>query len=82
LKRLPRTPRRVPPLIPIPVIAKATGYSYEYARGLLERSSVLQRDGRRFWKARRGLLRERLPDIYEDVFAYYELPETWDNAPH
>jgi hypothetical protein len=66
----------VPPLIPIPIVAKAAGWSYDYTRGVLDRARVLQWDGR-YLKARRGLLRERLQDLYEDVYAYYELPETW-----
>lgn len=70
----PRKPRRVPPLIPIPIVAKATGYTYDYTRGILERAGVLQWDGQ-YLKARRGLLRERLQDIYEDVYSYYELPQ-------
>lgn len=65
--------RRVPPLIPTAVVAKAAGITTRQARSLLRRSGVLHRSGR-YWYARRGLLRERLEDVFEDVFAFYELP--------
>lgn len=60
----------VPPLVPVSVIAKATGWSLYVARSTVRRAGILQRDGRR-WAAPRGLLMERLEDVYRDVFEYY-----------
>lgn len=67
-------PRRVPPLIAVADIARAIGLPTDRTRALLLRAGVLERLGRHYY-ARRSALRERLGDVYEDVFAFYELPE-------
>jgi hypothetical protein len=64
--------RKVPPLIPSHVVAKACGYTARDARNLLRRHGLLQANGRRM-AVQRSRLRERLPDVFEDVFDYYEM---------
>jgi hypothetical protein len=68
------TEERVPTLIPVPVVAEATGFTYLYARSIMERSGVLVRRGR-LLKAQRELLQERLPEVFEEVVAHYEKPD-------
>lgn len=65
--------RRVPPMLSVAQIAEATGYTTDAARGLLRRNGLLERDGPRRWAVRRSRLRERLPDVFEDVYEFFEL---------
>jgi hypothetical protein len=60
-------------MIPTAVVALATGWTTDEARDILIALGVAEKVGHR-WKAPRGKLREKAHDIYEDVFAYYELP--------
>jgi hypothetical protein len=63
----------VPPHIPISVVVrsvKASGMSGKAIRGLLGRVGILDRWGR-YASVGRAVLRERLPDVYEDVYSWY-----------
>jgi hypothetical protein len=59
-------------MIPSHVVAKASACTPRDARNLLRRHGLLVANGRRY-AVQRSRLRDRLPDVYEDVFAYYEL---------
>lgn len=50
-------------------IAKACGMRTETCREKLARAGILERDGTRRWHVAESRLRERLPDMYERVFA-------------
>lgn len=65
--------RRVPPLIPMAVVAEACDCTTDEARALLVSLGVATKVGHR-WKASRSKLREKAPDVFEDVFAFYEMP--------
>lgn len=67
-------PRRVPPLIPMAVVAEACGWTTDEARDLLVGLGVAKKVGHR-WKVSRSQLREKDIDIFEDVSAFYEMPE-------
>jgi hypothetical protein len=66
--------KRVPGLVPVAIVAKVEGWSTDFARGILVGAAVAVKVRGR-WYAKRGPFRERLPDVFEDVFAYYELGE-------
>lgn len=67
--------RRMPAMIPMDIVAKACGYSTDEARDLLVALGVATKVGHR-WKASRSKLREKAPDVFEDVFASYEMPNS------
>ncbi len=62
--------RRVPAYLFPSKIAKATGFSRKTVLTLLRGANILERRGR--WAlVARGQLRERFPDLYEDVYEFY-----------
>lgn len=64
--------KQVPPYIAVSIIASACGMSRKATIGMLRRAGILDRRGRLYVVAR-SLLRERLPDAAEDVYAYLVL---------
>lgn len=60
----------VPPYIDAAKVAEACGLTTERARRMLQRAGVAEKMGGR-WVVSRSHLRNRLPDVYEDVFAHF-----------
>lgn len=69
--------RRVPFLIPPSKIAEASGMSRKALLTILRGAALLDRHGRRDLVSR-SRLRERLPDLYEDVYELYVLNDDED----
>jgi hypothetical protein len=70
----------IPPLIGPGLIGKACGISRRAALTLLSGAGILERNGGR-WKVGESRLRERLPDVYDRVYAFVVLgPETVDQT--
>jgi hypothetical protein len=63
---------RVPPYLEPGEVATACEISVAKARSLLERANILEKLGAHHVVGE-SRLRERLPELYDRVFAYYEL---------
>ena len=62
----------VPPLVTPSLVAAACGTSRRAARRMLHRAGILEKLGGH-WVVGESRLRERLPDVYERVFAWVVL---------
>lgn len=60
----------MPPMITTGDVARACGVTWKQARGWLRRAGVLEKQGARYI-AHESSVRERLPDIYQRVYAYF-----------
>lgn len=65
----------MPPYIRISVVAKACERPLQAQRRQLARAGILERDGHLFVVGD-SRLRERLPEVYERVFAYFAARQT------
>jgi hypothetical protein len=61
-------PASIPPYLSPAQVGRACGISRRKAKTLLGGAGILERIGER-WYVRESRLRERLPDVYDRVFA-------------
>lgn len=67
---------QIPPYLTPGEVGKACSMSQRRARSLLHRAGILERIGGH-WAVGESQLRERLPEVYDRVYAYIVLgPET------
>ncbi len=64
--------KQIPPYLTTAQVAKACQTPIRNMRRMLDRAGILERLGTR-WIVGQGRLRERLPEVYERVFAHIEL---------
>ena len=62
----------VPPLLSPAQVGRACRMSRRAAKTMLRGAGVLDRHGNGRWYAGATRLRERLPDVYDRVFEYFE----------
>ena len=65
--------RKVPPQLTVAQIAQATGWSVKVVRARYKEMGLLKRTLGRLWRVSRRQLMTRDPDVWEDVFAHFEL---------
>lgn len=63
---------RVPPYLTMAEVAIANGMRTERTKRMLQRIGIAEKVGGR-WMVGESRLRERMPDLYDRVFARYEL---------
>jgi len=68
----------IPAYLTVAQVAKPNEMTTDNCRAKLARAGILERDGKHRWHVAESRLRERLPDMYERVFAaaMFEQPET------
>ncbi len=69
---MPTDPNPLPPLLSPAQVGKACNMSRRSAKSLLAGAGVLEQVGGR-WYVGETRLRERLPDVYDRVFALFVL---------
>jgi len=65
----------VPAYLTPALVARANRMRTEAMRDKLSRAGILERDGEHRWHVASSRLRERLPDVFERVFAYIVLEQ-------
>lgn len=68
---------RVPPYLTPGQIAKVTGQTARGVKKMLQRIGIAEQHGTQ-WVVGESRLRERLPEVYDRVFAAYELGDQFD----
>ena len=63
----------IPPYISPSLVGKACGQTRRWAKSLLSRAGILEKIGGR-WEVGDEQLRERLPRVYDRVYAYIRAP--------
>ncbi len=69
---------QIPPYLKPSLVGKACGESRRKARGMLTRAGILEKIGGH-WYVSESRLRERLPDVYDRVYAYIVLDTESDS---
>jgi hypothetical protein len=68
---------RVPPYLTMAQVADANGFSALQAKRLLQRVGIAEKIGG-LWMVGESRLRERLPEVYDRVYAAFELNDSAD----
>ena len=63
---------KVPPELTVGELVKATGWTAKVVRTRMRARGLLSRSHDRFYRVSRRRLMDRDPDVYDDVFAYFE----------
>lgn len=68
----------IPPYLTTADVAKACGMQTHKARRMLKRAGIAERLGDA-WVVSESRLRERLPDVYDRVFALFAMGDTGEH---